>query len=430
MATDSKEASGFTQPGWLSSLNTVDHHIQRVEVAACVVVLGLMALLAFSQVFLRQVSGASLGPIRFPDPVPWFDLVGRYLVIWVGLLGASLATAEGRHISIEAAPKLLSHGGRRRLEVFVNAVSLGVCFLLLVISIIYMVKIRYPEPQPLFFIDALGWKVYSWRLLIVVPIALAVICWRFGLRLVEGCVLDDETFIERREGPAEHEIYELEAKVQEDQEVNLLLETARRCAEEHGAPDLDEDSARAHVREVLKSDRVVVEQIREEIESARAVAVEEAAPKPPVEDVDDLGEESEDDHPPLPDPAADEPKPPQPRRLSFKSTDEIPVYRDPSDDEDLLEPEHQTGAAPVLDSSDELDSMSGMEDLMRSAEEMERMSAPTDRVPPPKLDEDSLEQPTSAQHTERLAVETPASESTEDAHQPGADEDDSGKDEA
>ena len=91
----------------LEWLKTFDQKVQRVEVAVCVGALGVMILLAFLQVFLRQVSGVTVGGITLPQPVAWFDLVARYMVIWVGLLGASLATAEGRHISIEAAPKLL-----------------------------------------------------------------------------------------------------------------------------------------------------------------------------------------------------------------------------------------------------------------------------------------------------------------------------------
>src|SRR5688500_2361377 len=83
-------------PRALGTLLGLDKHLQRAEVGLLAACLLLMIALAFAQVILRTFRGEVL------QPVPWFDSVAGHLVIWVGMLGASLCTAEGRHISIEA----------------------------------------------------------------------------------------------------------------------------------------------------------------------------------------------------------------------------------------------------------------------------------------------------------------------------------------
>ena len=107
--TEGESKSASPLPGPLAFVRWLDKGVQRVEVGVCLGSLGLMILFAFAQVFLRSIQGSEFLRSSFdslPEPVAWFDNVARHLVIWVGVLGASLATAEGRHISIEAFPKL------------------------------------------------------------------------------------------------------------------------------------------------------------------------------------------------------------------------------------------------------------------------------------------------------------------------------------
>jgi TRAP-type C4-dicarboxylate transport system permease small subunit len=57
------------------------------------------------QVFLRYVVKASL---------PWSEELARYLMVWIGLMGASLAMHEGRHVGVTLLVDRL-HGAARRL---------------------------------------------------------------------------------------------------------------------------------------------------------------------------------------------------------------------------------------------------------------------------------------------------------------------------
>lgn len=51
----------------------------------------VMAVTILAQVFLRYVVKASL---------PWSEELARYLMVWIGLMGASLAMHEGRHVGV------------------------------------------------------------------------------------------------------------------------------------------------------------------------------------------------------------------------------------------------------------------------------------------------------------------------------------------
>ena len=56
-----------------------------------VVLSAVMAVTILLQVFLRYVVKASL---------PWSEELARYLMVWIGLMGASLAVHEGRHVGV------------------------------------------------------------------------------------------------------------------------------------------------------------------------------------------------------------------------------------------------------------------------------------------------------------------------------------------
>lgn len=82
--------------------------IDRVLTAVVTVVLicafSIMLGLAVLQVFLRDTFHTSIG---------WGDVAARQLVIWVGFLGAYLATRSNKHFHIDVLTRFL--GPRVRL---------------------------------------------------------------------------------------------------------------------------------------------------------------------------------------------------------------------------------------------------------------------------------------------------------------------------
>jgi TRAP-type C4-dicarboxylate transport system permease small subunit len=93
----------------------------RVEKFLVGAMLSVMILLAFSQILLRNA---------FSTGISWGDPLVRYLVLWVGFIGASLATKEGKHITIEIFSRWFAGHGSLYLKAISNLVSAFVCGLL------------------------------------------------------------------------------------------------------------------------------------------------------------------------------------------------------------------------------------------------------------------------------------------------------------
>ena len=88
------------------------------------IVMGVLVLDVVWQVFTRYVLG---------DPSSWTEELATYLMIWVGLLGASVALRRGAHLGIDYFVARLAPRSRAASEVLVYAVaaafSLGVLVL-------------------------------------------------------------------------------------------------------------------------------------------------------------------------------------------------------------------------------------------------------------------------------------------------------------
>src|SRR3970040_2127967 len=79
-------------------LRRIDAFFAKAEQVLIVIVLTAMLLLAFLQVLLRNAWDFGL---------PWVDILLRHLVLWLGIMGASLATRMNRHIRIEVLTRFL-----------------------------------------------------------------------------------------------------------------------------------------------------------------------------------------------------------------------------------------------------------------------------------------------------------------------------------
>ena len=81
--------------GWLDlstrALGRTAGVCNGISTTLLVVMSSVMAIVILLQVFLRYVVKASL---------PWSEELARYLMVWIGMMGASLAMAEGRHVGV------------------------------------------------------------------------------------------------------------------------------------------------------------------------------------------------------------------------------------------------------------------------------------------------------------------------------------------
>ncbi len=104
-----------------SPIRTLGSAYNRVEevLLVCLVV-GMLAL-GFLQVLFRNL--ISVG-------IVWIDPLVRHLVLWIALLGASIATREDRHISIDLLSERVSPIYYSYVQGAVQLFSAVVCFLL------------------------------------------------------------------------------------------------------------------------------------------------------------------------------------------------------------------------------------------------------------------------------------------------------------
>jgi TRAP-type C4-dicarboxylate transport system permease small subunit len=109
----------------------------------------------------------------------WGDTLLRNLVLWISLLGAVRATAEGKHISIDILPRLLPPKGSR----FVAAAA--DCFSSLVSTVLCRASVTFIENERLSgYPDFLG--IPFWWLEVIFPLSFALMAVRFAVRVVEG----------------------------------------------------------------------------------------------------------------------------------------------------------------------------------------------------------------------------------------------------
>ncbi len=144
--------------------------IRRIESTVLVTLLGAMIFLAGAQIILRNL---------FDSGISWSDPVLRVLVLWVGMVGAMIATQQDKHIRIDLLSRYLSPSWRThtaRLNHFFGAI---VCGLLAWHS----ARFVYFEWQDgALLISGLP----SWIAECVIPLGFAVMTLRFALLMLLG----------------------------------------------------------------------------------------------------------------------------------------------------------------------------------------------------------------------------------------------------
>jgi TRAP-type C4-dicarboxylate transport system permease small subunit len=120
-------------------------------------------------VMLRNVFGTGL---------VWADTVVRHLVLWVGFIGAALATSEQRHISIDAVTKFLSPRFKHSVSVLTSLFALVVCLFLAAAAWTYLEDERTYGGE-------LVLSIPTWVAQVIIPAGYALIGVHFLVKAVE-----------------------------------------------------------------------------------------------------------------------------------------------------------------------------------------------------------------------------------------------------
>ena len=145
-------------------LKKIEGFILKIEYVSVVLVLLTMCLLAFTQVVLRNL---------FSFSFIWADVVVRMGVLWVAILGASIATSERGHIHIDLFSKILSKPYDKYLEALLHLTAAAVCFVFFLVAMEFLSV----EKEVGSVVDAL--HTPEWVFTLIFPIGFILMAFKF-----------------------------------------------------------------------------------------------------------------------------------------------------------------------------------------------------------------------------------------------------------
>ncbi len=154
----------------MSVLRAVDRAVRILITLLLVLSFTLMLALAVSQVLLRQLIHTSL---------LWGDQAARQLVVWVGFLGAALASRRGGHFHIGVLARFAGPRWRAWLRAVVDFAAAAVCGVLVRAAWTF-VTVGLDQEAVLF----LGIRQTTAAL--IIPVGFALMAVQFVLRAIEG----------------------------------------------------------------------------------------------------------------------------------------------------------------------------------------------------------------------------------------------------
>jgi TRAP-type C4-dicarboxylate transport system permease small subunit len=137
----------------------------RFEESLLVIILLCTITFAVTQILLRNFLHAG---------IPWGDSLVRILVLWLGLIGAMIASRNHRHIKIDILSRHLNPVNQTRLRRFTDVITSAVCFIVAWYAFSF-VMIEYQDGMTAFE------SVPVWVTQIIIPYAFFTMAVRYLL---------------------------------------------------------------------------------------------------------------------------------------------------------------------------------------------------------------------------------------------------------
>ncbi|ERP93048.1 C4-dicarboxylate ABC transporter permease [Alcanivorax sp. P2S70] len=153
-------------------LRGLHRFLHQLEDGLIVAVLLFMILLAVAQIILRNFFGTSL---------IWIEPLLQNAVLWIGLLGAMIASRNDEHIRIDVASALLPEKYHPFLTVAVDLFTAFICVLVAWYSVGFVIE-EYEYATPAFG------SVPSWLLQAIIPVGFSVMAVRYVVLFALGLI--------------------------------------------------------------------------------------------------------------------------------------------------------------------------------------------------------------------------------------------------
>ncbi len=108
--------------------------IDNILGKALVIIMGVMVVNVLWQVFTRYIVGT---------PSSFTDELARYLMIWIGVLGAAYVSGRNMHVAIDVIPSRSSSRTQKRLSNIVYILIIVFAFFAFVVGGVRLVYLSY-----------------------------------------------------------------------------------------------------------------------------------------------------------------------------------------------------------------------------------------------------------------------------------------------
>lgn len=106
-------------------MSRLRHAVDRILVVVLIAVMGVAVVNVLWQVFTRWV---------LENPSSYTEELARYLLIWVGLLGAAYAAGQKMHLAIDILPMKLTGRRRHVLEIVIDVFTLSFAVAVMIVG--------------------------------------------------------------------------------------------------------------------------------------------------------------------------------------------------------------------------------------------------------------------------------------------------------
>lgn len=151
--------------------------IHKLENSLLVVALISMLTMALVQIFLRNF---------FDSGILWAESFLRILVLWVGVLGAMVATREDNHINIDVISRYLSSTWQKIARLIGNLFAAVICALVSWHSLT-LVQFEYVDETIAFGV------VPMWICQAILPVGFGIMSLRFVINALKGLLARRES---------------------------------------------------------------------------------------------------------------------------------------------------------------------------------------------------------------------------------------------
>lgn len=146
-----------------SNLSRIQSFLHRLEDGILVILISLIIGMAATQILLRNL---------FEGGIVWGDVLVRILVLWIGLVGAMVASRKGEHINIDVITRHLP----KRFQELVNCITGLFTALVCAIAAFYSLRFVIGEFEDGVTAFAL---VPAWICESIIPVSFFVIALRY-----------------------------------------------------------------------------------------------------------------------------------------------------------------------------------------------------------------------------------------------------------